>query len=147
MERVTLGKSDLRVSPVAFGTWQLSSRFWGQQSAEDAVAAMKLAFDQDVNFFDTADAYGDGHAESVLGEVIKELPRDEIVIATKVINHYNPDGSRYPDLDPDHIVQRCEASLGRLGIETIDREDYFAVRNALLGAQATKIVDASGTKK
>ena len=56
MERVTLGKSDLRVSPVAFGTWQLSSRFWGQQSAEDAVAAMKLAFDRDVNFFDTADS-------------------------------------------------------------------------------------------
>lgn len=120
MQRVTLGSSGLSVSPVAFGTWQLSPRFWGEQSKDDAVAAMKMAFDQGVNFFDTADAYGDGYAESVLGEVIKDLPRDELVICTKVFNHFNPDASRYPDLSPDHIVARCEACLDRLGIETID---------------------------
>ena len=120
MQRVILGESGLSVSPVAFGTWQLSPRFWGEQSKEDAIAAMKLAFDKGVNFFDTADAYGDGYAETVLGEAIRDLPRDELVIATKVFNHFNPDGSRYPDLSPSHIVERCEASLGRLGIETID---------------------------
>jgi len=120
MDRVVLGQSGLCVSPVSFGTWQLSPRFWGRQSKDDAVAAMKLAFDQGINFIDTADAYGDGYAESVVGDAIKDLPRDELVIATKVFNHFNPDGSRYPDLSPDHIVERCEASLGRLGIETID---------------------------
>ena len=120
MERVVLGQSGLFVSPVCFGTWQLSPRFWGHQPKEDAMAAMKLAFDRGINFIDTADAYGDGYAESVVGEAIKDLPRDELVIVTKVFNHFKPDRSRYPDLSPDHIVKRCEASLGRLGIETID---------------------------
>ena len=81
---------------------------------------MRLAFDEGINFFDTADAYGDGYAETVLGEVIRELPREELVIVTKVFNHFNPDASRYPDLSPDHIVERCEASLKRMGIGTID---------------------------
>lgn len=120
MQRVVLGESGLSVSPVAFGTWQLSPRFWGEQSKEDAQAAMKLAFDRGVNFFDTADAYGDGYAESVLGEAIRDLPRDELVITTKVFNHFNPDASRYPDLSASHVVERCEASLGRLGIDCID---------------------------
>ena len=120
MERVTLGCSGLRVSPVAFGTWQLSPRFWGEQSKEDAIAAMKLGFDRGINFFDTADAYGDGYAETVLGEALQELPRDELVIATKFFNHFNPDASRYPDLSPGYLTERCEASLKRLGIETID---------------------------
>ena len=120
MERVALGESGLSVSPVAFGPWQLSKRFWGDQSKDDAIAAMKLAFDKGINFFDTAEAYGDGHAESVLGEAVGELPRDEVVVATKVFNHFNPDGTRYPDLSPEHILARCDVSLGRLGIDTID---------------------------
>lgn len=120
MERVTLGSSGLSVSPISFGTWQLSPRFWGEQSRKDAVQAMKLAYDHGIIFYDTADAYGDGYAETVLGEAIKELPRDELVVATKVFNHFNPDHSRYPDLSPEHILERCDASLRRLGIETID---------------------------
>jgi aryl-alcohol dehydrogenase-like predicted oxidoreductase len=120
MQRVTLGSSGLSVSPVAFGTWQLSPRFWGEQSKDDAMAAMRTAFERGINFFDTADAYGDGYAESVLGEVIQDLPRDELVICTKVFNHFNPDASRYPDLSAEHLVARCEACLDRLGIETID---------------------------
>jgi len=120
MERIRLGRSGLSVSPVAFGTWQLSPRFWGEVDREQVLAAVRLAFDKGINFFDTADAYGDGYGESTLGEAIRDLPRDEIVICTKVYNHFNPDGSRYPDLSRDHLIERCEASLKRLGIETID---------------------------
>ncbi|MHC4996837.1 MAG: aldo/keto reductase [Planctomycetota bacterium] len=120
MERITLGRSGLSVSPVAFGTWQLSPRFWGEQSKSDALAAMRQAFELGVNFFDTADAYGDGYAETVLGEALAEIPRDQIVVATKWFNHFNPDASRYPDLSPDHLTERCEASLKRLGIDTVD---------------------------
>lgn len=120
MERITLGRSNLSVSPIAFGTWQLSPRFWGEQSKSDAIAAMRLAFEKGINFFDTADAYGDGYAETVLGEALKELSGDEPVVATKVFNHFKPDGSRYPDLSPEHIVERCERSLERLGVEAID---------------------------
>ena len=120
MERVVLGESGLSVSPVAFGTWQLSPRFWGEQSREEAVAAMRLAFDRGINFYDTAEAYGDGYAETVLGEAIAELPRDEVVVTTKVFNHFNDDGSRYPDLSPEHIAARCDLSLSRLGVDCID---------------------------
>ncbi len=120
MEHIILGDSGLSVSPISFGTWQLSPRFWGEQSKGDALSAMKLAFDKGINFFDTAEAYGDGYAETVLGEAIQELPRDEMVVATKVFNHFNSDGSRYPDLSPEHIAERCELSLKRLGVDTID---------------------------
>jgi len=81
---------------------------------------MKKAVDLGVNFFDTADAYGDGHAETVLGEALRDLPRDELVIVTKFFNHFNPDASRYPDLSPAYLTERCEASLKRLGINTLD---------------------------
>jgi aryl-alcohol dehydrogenase-like predicted oxidoreductase len=120
MLRVGLGESGLSVSPVAFGTWQLSPRFWGEQSKDDAIAAMQLAFERGINFFDTADAYGDGYAETVLGEAIRDLPRDQLVLCTKWFNHFKPDGSRHPDLSRDYLVSRCEASLKRLGVETID---------------------------
>jgi len=119
-DRVILGASALEVSPVCFGTWQLSPRFWGDQSRAEIRAAMRTAFDAGINFFDTADAYGDGYAETVLGQFLGEVPREQVVIATKVFNHYNPDASRYPDLDPAHIAARCEASLTRLGTDVID---------------------------
>lgn len=118
--RIVLGSSGLEVSPICFGTWQLSPRFWGEQSKTDILAAMNTAFDAGINFFDTADAYGDGYAETVVGEFLAGIPRDAIVICTKVFNHFNPDGSRYPDLSPAHIRQRCDLQLQRMGIETID---------------------------
>jgi len=120
MERVKLGTSGLEVSPVSIGAWQMSPRFWGEQSKDDYIAALRYAFENGVNFINTAEAYGDGYAETVVGEAIQGLPRDELVIATKVFNHFNEDGTRYPDLSPDHIAARCEVSLSRMGTETID---------------------------
>ncbi|MBN1348163.1 aldo/keto reductase [candidate division KSB1 bacterium] len=119
-ERVILGASGLSVSPVSFGTWQLSPRFWGEQSKTTLLKAMRTAYDSGINFYDTAEAYGDGYAEEVLGEAIQALPRDEIVIATKVFNHFNPDRTRYPDLSPAHILERCDLSLKRLKTGYID---------------------------
>lgn len=120
MKRIQLGDSGLSVSPLAIGTWQLSPRFWGEQSKDDYVAALHLAFEGGINMIDTAEAYGDGYAETVVGEAIAELPRDELVIVTKVFNHFNDDGTRYPDLSPEHITARCDVSLGRMGIDMID---------------------------
>lgn len=117
---ITFGATGLKVSPICFGTWQLSPRFWGEQSKADALEAMNVALDAGINFFDTADAYGDGYAETVVGEFLAGKPRDSIVICTKVFNHFNPNGSRYPDLSPDHVRQRCELELKRMGVETID---------------------------
>ncbi len=120
MERVILGASGLRVSPIAFGTWQLSKRYWGPQCKEDIIQAIWTAFDHGVNLFDTAEAYGDGYAESVLGEALRQLPRDEVVIATKVFKRFSEDGRGCPDLTADEILRRCEGSLRRLGADRID---------------------------
>jgi aryl-alcohol dehydrogenase-like predicted oxidoreductase len=119
-ERVTFGATGLQVSPVCFGTWQLSPRFWGPQPEEELITAMQTAFDHGINFFDTAEAYGDGLAETVLGKFVQQVPRDQVVITTKVFNHFNPDASRYPDLSRAYVMERCEMSLKRLQVDTID---------------------------
>lgn len=118
--RIIFGATGLEVTPICFGTWQLSPRFWGEQSKTDVLAAMNVAYEAGINFYDTADAYGDGYAETIVGEFLADKPHDELVICTKVFNHFNPDASRYPDLSPAHIRQRCEIQLKRMGIETID---------------------------
>jgi aryl-alcohol dehydrogenase-like predicted oxidoreductase len=118
--RVTFGTSGMQVSPVSFGTWQLSPRFWGQQSEEEAITAMKTALDLGINFFDTADAYGDGLAETVLGRFVAQVPRDDVIITTKVVHHFNPDSTRYPDLSPENLRVRCDIQLKRLGVDMID---------------------------
>lgn len=120
MTRVQLGRSGLDVSPVCYGTWQLSPRFWGEQPRELMIAAARKAVEAGVNFFDTADAYGDGLAEEVLGEALKPLPREQIVVATKVYHHFYPDGRRHPDLSRGYIEEECEASLRRLQTDYID---------------------------
>lgn len=120
MLRITLGGSGLKVSPIAFGTWQLSQRFWGEQPKSSILDAVRKAVDVGINFFDTADAYGDGYGETVLGEALKDIPRNDVVVATKWFNHFNDDKSRYPDLSHSYVTERCHASLKRLDVETID---------------------------
>jgi len=118
--RVVLGKTGLWISPVCFGTWQLSPRFWGKADEEAIVGAVRGAFEAGVNFFDTAGAYGDGLAETVLGRAIKGLPREKLVIATKVLWHIRADASRYADLSGEYIVEECEGCLRRMGVDYID---------------------------
>ena len=118
--RVGLGKSGLMVSPVCYGCWQLSPKFWLDQPQDVMEAAIKRAFEVGVNFYDTADAYGEGYAETVLGKALAELPRDKIVVATKVFHHIYGDKQRYGDLSHDYILQACDASLKRMGMDYID---------------------------
>ena len=118
--RVTLGRTELKVSPVCYGAWQLSPKFWGPQPEDTVAAAMRKAVEVGVNFFDNADAYGEGHAESVMGRALKGLPRKDLVIDTKVFWHWYDDGHRHGDLSRDYILRACEASLKRLQLEYID---------------------------
>lgn len=118
--RVRLGQTGLMVSPICYGCWQLSPKFWGDQPQDVMVAAMHRAFESGVNFYDTADAYGEGYAETVLGKALGELPRDQLVVATKVFHHIYGDKQRYSDLSHDYILQACDASLQRMGMEYID---------------------------
>jgi len=121
-ERVQLGNTALMVSPVCFGCWQMGQTFWGTVPEEDLVAAVHKALDVGINFFDNADAYGDGLAEEILGRALKGIPRENFVVATKACHHWLPErnNQRVPDLSYDYLIWECEQSLRRLGLETID---------------------------
>ncbi|MCM8765179.1 MAG: aldo/keto reductase, partial [Candidatus Omnitrophica bacterium] len=84
MKYTQIGKTDLIVSRICFGCWQLSPRFWGNISIEEWNMALERAMDLGISFIDTADAYGDGLAETVLGEFLQSHKcRQKLVIATK----------------------------------------------------------------
>ncbi len=120
MRLVKLGSTGLEVSPICFGCWQMGQSFWGKQPEETLAEAVHAALDAGVNFFDNADAYGDGEAERILGRALKGVPRDRFVVATKVYHHFYEDGHRHPDLSGKYILEECEASLKRLGLDCID---------------------------
>ena len=84
------------------------------------MAAMRRAFEVGVNFYDTAGAYGNGLSESVLGEALEVLPRDQVVIATKVHHHFYPDGHRHPDLSAQYVSDYCEEAMERMRTDYID---------------------------
>jgi aryl-alcohol dehydrogenase-like predicted oxidoreductase len=122
MERVRLGRTDLLVSPICFGCWQMGGTYWGKLPEDDLKAAVCRGFELGVNFYDTADAYGNGHGEEVLGEAVQGLPRDEVILATKVYHHWfdEPGSPRHPDLSYHYVVWECEQSLRRLKTDYID---------------------------
>src|SRR5437764_1766134 len=78
-----LGRTGLEVSEVGFGLWTISSGWWGDHGQEQAKGLLRLAFDLGVTFFDTADVYGDGYGEVLLGQALSDV-RDRCVFATKV---------------------------------------------------------------
>ena len=120
MKKITLGDTGLSVTPVCFGCWQMGQTYWGKVPEEQLIEAVRAALDAGINFFDTADAYGDGLSEEMLGRALKDVKRDDVVVATKVYHHFYPDGRRHPDLSGDYIVEECEASLKRLNLGHID---------------------------
>ncbi len=140
MERITLGRSGLEVSPVCFGCWQMGGSMWGQVDEDALARAVHRAVDVGVNFFDNADAYGDGAAESLLGRIIRDIDRDRLVIATKVYHHWlgEPGSKRVPDLSYDYIIEECEASLRRLGLDHIDLYQAHAVDQFTPLAETTR---------
>ena len=119
MEKVTLGISGLEVSPIAFGTWQLSGD-WGKFDEREAIEAIRFARERGVNFFDTAQAYGFGESERLLGEALKDGPRDEVVIATKGGLRLDDERGLLRDSSPEWLRQGVEQSLRALGVDYID---------------------------
>ncbi len=119
MENVTLGKSGLQVSPIAFGTWQLSGD-WGEFDRQEAIDAIRFAHERGVNFFDTAQAYGFGESERLLGEALREIPRDQVVVATKGGLRMDDERGLLRDSGPRWLRQGVESSLQALGMDYID---------------------------
>ena len=90
MEYRQLGRTGLTVSAIGCGTWELGGREWGEIGTEDALAVLRHAYDQGVTFFDTADQYGGGRSERLLGTAFGG--QSDVVIATKVGYPLESDG-------------------------------------------------------
>ena len=117
-----LGKSGLKVSELSLGAW---ITFGNQVDEARAAEIIKAAYDQGVNYFDNADAYAAGAAEIVMGKAIKDLPREALVISSKVFWPTMP-GPNGRGLSRKHITESVHASLRRLQLDYLDL--YFCHR-------------------
>lgn len=119
MPERTLGQQGLTVSPIGLGCMSMSGAY-GQSDDQESIATIHRALEIGLTFFDTADAYGVGHNEELLGRALAGR-RDRAVVATKFGNRRRPDGSLIRvDGRPDYVREACEASLRRLGMDVID---------------------------
>ncbi len=119
MEHRLLGKQGLRVSALGLGCMGMSE-FYGAFDDEASTTVIHRAIDLGVTLIDTADMYGSGHNEILLGKAIKGR-RDGLIIATKFGNVRGPNGERLGiSGKPDYVKSACDASLKRLGVDVID---------------------------
>lgn len=126
------GKTDLLVSEIGFGAWGIGGPAmvgnnaigWGDVDDKTSIKALKRSFDLGINFYDTADFYGFGHSEELIGKVFGN--RDDVIIATKV-GHRVEDQSIVLDYSKAHILKSCDESLKRL---KRDKIDYYQLHSA-----------------
>jgi aryl-alcohol dehydrogenase-like predicted oxidoreductase len=138
MHTRTFGNTDLKVSMVGFGAWAIGGAAmagdtpigWGPADDDTSRAALRAALDHGISFFDTADFYGLGHSESLIGEVIGNSPH--AVVATKVGHRLNDDGSIALDYSGRYIRAACERSLRRLRRDAIDLYQLHSAKVAHL---------------
>ena len=117
-----LGRSGLKISEISLGSWVT---FGSQVDVDTSVDLIHTAYDAGVNFFDNADIYANGQAEVVMGRAIKDLPREAVVISSKVFWPTMP-GPNGRGLSRKHILESVNASLKRIGTDYIDM--YFCHR-------------------
>lgn len=117
MKKRIFGKTGFEISEVGLGCWQLGGLCWGDVDEQQALQLLQASVDQGVNFFDTADVYGQGRSEQLIGTFLKQC-REEIFVATKI--------GRFPEPGwPDNFTKasmekHVDASIKRLGVEALD---------------------------
>jgi aryl-alcohol dehydrogenase-like predicted oxidoreductase len=118
VETRRLGRSTLQVSPIGLGCMGLSGTYGPADDAE-STTLIQRAIDLGVDHLDSSDMYGWGHNEELIGKAIRGR-RDRVVLATKFGQVQNPGGPNLVNGRPEHVVQACDASLKRLGVDVID---------------------------
>ena len=128
------GRTELHVSEIGFGAWGIGGPAmvgetaigWGDVDDQTSIKALKKSFDLGINFYDTADFYGFGHSEELIGKVFGN--RDDVIIASKV-GHRVEDNTIILDYTKEHILKSCDESLRRL---KRDRIDYYQLHSGKL---------------
>ncbi len=124
-----LGRTGFRVSEIGFGGWGIGGNRHGNSYGETddaiAIAALNRAYELGCNFFDTADVYGHGHSERLIGQTLKGWKRDEVLIATCGGQDFSKEalaksGGAKPNFSGEYLRKAVEASLKRLDVEAID---------------------------
>jgi len=116
----TLGKTGKKVSELGFGCWAIGGTGYGPTKDSDSLEALSYAYEHGITFFDTADIYGDGHSEKLVGKVFKESSkRLKVFIASKVGWDFYHGGTK-KDFSPAYIRFACGESLKRLKTDYID---------------------------
>ena len=134
----TLGRTGLKVSEIGYGAWGIGAKQWIGATDDESARALDRSIDLGLNFIDTALAYGDGHSEQVVGQVVRRR-KEKVFVATKI----PPKNRRWPaersipaqDVFPaDYVVSCTEQSLKNLGLETIDLQQLHVWTDEFVGA-------------
>ncbi|MFZ1119562.1 MAG: aldo/keto reductase [Candidatus Binataceae bacterium] len=118
MKKRKLGSQGLVVSELGLGCMGMS-QFYGPRDDTESTATLERAIELGLDFFDTADIYGTGHNEELVGKVLRKH-RNRVIIATKFGNLVLPDGTRAINGRPEYVRSACDASLKRLGVDHVD---------------------------
>ncbi len=110
MELRPLGTSGINISPIIMGTWQAGKAMWVGIDDNESRKAIKAAYDAGITTFDTAEVYGNGHSEKILGDTLHDV-RDKVVIASKVFSNH---------LEYNQVINACHRSLKNLKSDYID---------------------------
>lgn len=133
MQQRALGRTGRSVSAIGLGTWQLGAD-WGDVSEEDATAVLAASVDRGVTLFDTADVYGDGRSESIIGRFLADRPGHGITVATKM-------GRRLPqqpeNYTPENFRAWTDRSRANLGVDTLDLVQLHCPPAAVIEDAAT----------
>lgn len=120
IEKRTLGKNGIQITKMGFGLWAAGGDYWGPTEDQEVLDAIDAALDAGINFFDTADVYGGGHSEELLGRAIKGR-RDRFIVATKIgWLDFDGEAGRSAYDTVDKLVAGVESNLRRLQTDHID---------------------------
>jgi myo-inositol catabolism protein IolS len=120
MQYRNFGKTGWNISAIGMGCWAIGGNMWGPTDDSDSIAAIHASLDAGVNLLDTADAYGIGHSEELIKKALKDRSREDLYIATKFGNWARGQGHPFSFTSKYHVFACCDASLYRLGTDTID---------------------------
>ena len=134
MRTRTLGRSEIQITPIVIGTWQVGKRMWVGIEDEESIRAIRAAVDAGITTIDTAEVYGEGHSERIVAQALSPT-RDQVVYATKVFAS---------NLKAEKEIEACDRSLKNLNTDYIDLYQIHWPSNVELSPEKLAKISAIG---